>query len=149
MWKRFCFSVHQSLRCKIPQLNKTMSGIMLSHVFIFLWGTNNSKLASSLSSVAPQTYRWALASSRRFSTNFFSYCEVVSFTPISQPGGPGLRINTPGDRVAQLYPWTLGSSGTSGSLFPVPTSVGPWGGLNLFTSMNFRVSRTCVSLNIF
>jgi hypothetical protein len=33
----------------------------------------------------------------------------------------------PGDRVAQLYSWTLGSSGTSGSPFPVPTYVGPWG----------------------
>jgi hypothetical protein len=34
---------------------------------------------------------------------------------------------TPGDRVAQLHPWALGSSGTSGMPFPVPTIVGPWG----------------------
>jgi hypothetical protein len=32
---------------------------------------------------------------------------------------------TPGDRVAQLYPRALGSSGTSGMPFPVPTIVGP------------------------
>jgi hypothetical protein len=31
--------------------------------------------------------------------------------------------------VAQLYPRALGSSGTSGVPFPVPTIVGPWGEL--------------------
>jgi hypothetical protein len=31
---------------------------------------------------------------------------------------------TPGDRVAQLYPGALGSSGASGVPFPVPTIVG-------------------------
>jgi hypothetical protein len=34
---------------------------------------------------------------------------------------------SPGDRVAQLYPRALGSSGTSGVPLPVPTMVGPWG----------------------
>jgi hypothetical protein len=34
---------------------------------------------------------------------------------------------TPGERVAQLYPQALGSSGTSGVPFPVPTTVGPSG----------------------
>jgi hypothetical protein len=34
---------------------------------------------------------------------------------------------TPGERVAQLYPQALGSSGTSGVPFPVPTTVSPWG----------------------
>jgi hypothetical protein len=29
-----------------------------------------------------------------------------------------------GDRVAQVYTWTLGSSGNLGSPFPVPTYVG-------------------------
>jgi hypothetical protein len=28
--------------------------------------------------------------------------------------------------MAQLYPQALGSSGTSGVPFPVPTIVGPW-----------------------
>jgi hypothetical protein len=51
--------------------------------------------------------------------------EVVSLTPNPKRGGPGLRIYTPGDTVAQLYIWTLGSSGTSGSPFPVPTYLGP------------------------
>jgi hypothetical protein len=32
---------------------------------------------------------------------------------------------TPGDRVAQLYPRAMGSSGTSGVPLPVPTTVGP------------------------
>jgi hypothetical protein len=32
---------------------------------------------------------------------------------------------SPGYRVAQLHPWTLGSSGASGSPFPMPTFVGP------------------------
>jgi hypothetical protein len=32
--------------------------------------------------------------------------------------------------VAQLYPQVLGSSGTSGVPFPVPTIVGPWGVTN-------------------
>jgi hypothetical protein len=34
---------------------------------------------------------------------------------------------TPGERVAQLYPQALGSSGASGVPFPVPNIVGPWG----------------------
>jgi hypothetical protein len=34
------------------------------------------------------------------------------------------RPNHP-ETVDQLYPWTLGSSGTSGSPFPVPTYVDP------------------------
>jgi hypothetical protein len=45
--------------------------------------------------------------------------------------GPDLHIYTPPppprDRVAQLYSQTLGRSRTSGSPFPVPTYVGPWG----------------------
>jgi hypothetical protein len=41
---------------------------------------------------------------RRFSPNLFLQCEVVSVTPNPQPGGPSLRIYTPGDRVAQQYP---------------------------------------------
>jgi hypothetical protein len=36
---------------------------------------------------------------------------------------------TPGERVAQLYPQALDSSGTLGVSFPVPTIVGPWGWL--------------------
>jgi hypothetical protein len=64
---------------------------------------------------------------RKCSTNLFLQGEVVSLTPNPQPGGPGLRIYTPppGDRVAQLYPWTLGSSYTSGSPFSVPIYMGP------------------------
>jgi hypothetical protein len=34
---------------------------------------------------------------------------------------------TPGERVAQLHPQALVSSGTSGVPFPVATIVGPWG----------------------
>jgi hypothetical protein len=34
---------------------------------------------------------------------------------------------TSGERVAQLYPRALGSSGTSGVPLPVPTIVEPWG----------------------
>jgi hypothetical protein len=34
---------------------------------------------------------------------------------------------TPRNRVVQLYPRALGSSGTSGMPLPVPTIVGPWG----------------------
>jgi hypothetical protein len=55
------------------------------------------------SSVAPQNYKWVLASSRyfflgRFSKNFFLQGEVVSLTPNPQPGGPGLRIYNPPPR---------------------------------------------------
>jgi hypothetical protein len=80
-------------------------------------------------------------------TAVFLWCGVVSPTPNPRPGGPGLRIYvprgqggptpdledqasvcmSPGDRVAQLYPRALGSSGTSGVPLPVPTIVGPWG----------------------
>jgi hypothetical protein len=66
----------------------------------------------------------------RFSTNYFLQVKVVSLTHNPQPGGPGLRIYIPGDRVAQQHPRTLGSSGTSGSPFPVPIYVGPWGSCN-------------------
>jgi hypothetical protein len=58
---------------------------------------------------------------RRFSTNFFLHGEVVSLMPNFQPGVPGLHIYTPRDRVAQLYPRTLGSSGILESPFPIPT----------------------------
>jgi hypothetical protein len=34
---------------------------------------------------------------------------IVTPAPNPQPGGPGLRILTPGDRVAQLYPQALGN----------------------------------------
>jgi hypothetical protein len=34
---------------------------------------------------------------------------IVSPAPNPQPGGPGLRIYDPGDRVAQLYPQALGT----------------------------------------
>jgi hypothetical protein len=82
--------------------------------------------------MAPQPCKWALSSSRRFSTNFFLQGEVVSLTPNPQPGGPCLRIYTFGDRVTQLYPRTLGSSGTSGSPFPVPTYLrGPLRGVQV------------------
>jgi hypothetical protein len=57
--------------------------------------------------------------------SFFFRFGVVNPTPNPQPGGPGLCIYIPRDRVAQLYPWTLGSSGTSGLSFPVPTYVTP------------------------
>jgi hypothetical protein len=58
---------------------------------------------------------------RRFSTNFFLHGEVVSLMPNFQPEVPGLHICTPRDRVAQLYPRTLGSSGILESPFPIPT----------------------------
>jgi hypothetical protein len=85
---------------------------------------NNELIEHFPTSVAPQSYKWVLASSgilclRRFSTDFFLQCEVGSLTPNPQLGTPSLRIYTrPGDKVAQLYPRTLGSSGTSGSPFP-------------------------------
>jgi hypothetical protein len=41
---------------------------------------------------------------------------------------------TPGERVAQLYPQALGSSGTLGVPFPVPTIVGTWGNQTCFKS---------------
>jgi hypothetical protein len=34
---------------------------------------------------------------------------IVGPAPNPQPGGPGLRIYDPGDRVAQLYPQALGT----------------------------------------
>jgi hypothetical protein len=67
-----------------------------------------------------------LASSLRFRNSSFSWCGVVSPTP----NPPNLEdqvslFMTPGDRVSQLYPRTLGSSGFSGVPLPVPTIVGP------------------------
>jgi hypothetical protein len=47
---------------------------------------------------------------------------------------------SPGDRVAQLYPWTLGSSGTSGSPLPVLTYVGPWGGKGYQTTEELKAA---------
>jgi hypothetical protein len=38
------------------------------------------------------------------------------------------EFTSPGERAAQVYPRTLGSSGTSGSPFPVLTYLGTWGG---------------------
>jgi hypothetical protein len=64
----------------------------------------------------------------RFRNSSFLWCWVVSPTPNPQPVGPGLRVYDPRDRVAQLYPRALGSSGTLGVPLPVPTIVGPWGG---------------------
>jgi hypothetical protein len=46
---------------------------------------------------------------------------------------------SPGDWVAQLYLWTLGSSGTLGSPFPVSTCVGPWGELVAHSLGNYDV----------
>jgi hypothetical protein len=43
---------------------------------------------------------------------------------------------TPGERVAQLYPRALGSSGTSEVPLPVPTIVGPWG-VSYYKSINY------------
>jgi hypothetical protein len=43
-----------------------------------------------------------------------------------------LLFMTPGDRVAQLYPRALGSSGTSGVPLPVNTIVGPWGDCEIY-----------------
>jgi hypothetical protein len=88
---------------------------------------NLHPIASSSVAPQPKYEPWPLLGFfflRRFSTNFFLQGEVVSLTPNPKPGGPGLRIYTPRDRVAQQYPRTLG---TSGSPFPVPTYVGPWG----------------------
>jgi hypothetical protein len=34
---------------------------------------------------------------------------IVSPAPNPKPGGPGIRIYDPGDRVAQLYPQALGT----------------------------------------
>jgi hypothetical protein len=52
----------------------------------------------------------------------------------------------PGERVAQLYPQALGSSGTLGVPFPVPTIVGPWGWLTnywfWFPVFSFRAEPT-------
>jgi hypothetical protein len=41
---------------------------------------------------------------------------------------------TPRDRVAQLFPRALGSSGTSGVPLPASTIVGPWGALYIINS---------------
>jgi hypothetical protein len=45
----------------------------------------------------------------RFVTVTFLQGWIVSPAPNPQPGGPGLRIYDPGDRVAQLYPQVLGT----------------------------------------
>jgi hypothetical protein len=42
--------------------------------------------------------------------------------------------------MAQLYPQALGSSGTSGVPFPVPTIVGPWGSQSHITTDDQSVS---------
>jgi hypothetical protein len=108
---------------------------------------NNELIEHFPSSVAPQSYKWVLASSgifflRRFSTEFFLQCEIVSLTPNPQLGTPILRIYTrPGDKVAQLYPRTLGSSGTSGS--PFPALVWAPGG-NATSLEHFQVSLFCL-----
>jgi hypothetical protein len=34
---------------------------------------------------------------------------IISLAPNPQPGGPGLRIDDPADRVAQLYSQALGT----------------------------------------
>jgi hypothetical protein len=44
-----------------------------------------------------------------FVTITFLHGWIVSPAPNHQPGGPGLRIYDPGDRVAQLYPQALGT----------------------------------------
>jgi hypothetical protein len=85
---------------------------------------------------SPQSHhkpcKWALASSRIFS---LEDSQQISFYRVrlsaSRPA-PSLEDQvsvfiSPGGRVAQAYPWTLGSSGTSGSPFPIPTYVGLWG----------------------
>jgi hypothetical protein len=52
----------------------------------------------------------ALASPKSgFVTISFLQGWIVSTAPNPQPGGPGLRIYDPGDRVAQLYPQALGT----------------------------------------
>jgi hypothetical protein len=47
---------------------------------------------------------------------------------------------SPGDRVAQPYPRKLGRPGTSGSPFPVPTYVGPWGVLESYEIRKYILS---------
>jgi hypothetical protein len=82
--------------------------------------------------VAPQPYKSALAIYRIFSFEYFQQISFYSVRLSASRPTPNLEDHfsvfiPPGDRVVQLYPWTLGSSGTSGSPFPVPTCVGPWG----------------------
>jgi hypothetical protein len=80
--------------------------------------------SSSSSLVAPQPCKWALASSR---TSFYRVRLSASRQTPNLEDQASVFIS-PGYRVAQLYPRTVGSSGTSGSPFLVPTYVGPWGG---------------------
>jgi hypothetical protein len=56
---------------------------------------------------------------------------------------------SPGDRVAQLYPWTLGSSVTSGSPFPLTTYVGPWGAriFKYFKITDIQISQVAKELS--
>ncbi|XP_069685848.1 protein phosphatase 2A catalytic subunit B-like [Periplaneta americana] len=50
---------------------------------------------------------------------------VANPTPNPQPGGPGLHIYVPWRQGGPAIPQALGSSGTSGSPLPIPTTVGP------------------------
>jgi hypothetical protein len=70
----------------------------------------------------------ALASSMRFRNSSFFY-GVGLLAPRPNPNleDQVSVFMTPGDRVAQLYPRALGSSGTSVVPLPVPTAEGPWG----------------------
>jgi hypothetical protein len=116
--------------------------------------------------VTPQPYKWALASSRRFSVHVFLQGEVVNLIPNPQTGGPDLRIYTPQRRwVAQVprdchFPRPLTWApdgyvriaisrthlhgplrGTSGLPFPAPTYVGPWG---VYYTMQTRICGSAV-----
>jgi hypothetical protein len=72
-------------------------------------------------------YKRALASSRTFSLEDSQQISFYSVRLSASRPTPNLEDQvsvfiSPGDRVVQQYPRTLG---TSGSPFPVPTYVGP------------------------
>jgi hypothetical protein len=76
--------------------------------------------------MALSPYR-ALASSKRFHNSSFHGVGLLAPRPTPNLEDQVSVFVTPGDRVAQIIPRALGSSGTSGVPLPVPTIVDPWG----------------------
>jgi hypothetical protein len=75
---------------------------------------------------------------------FFSGVGFLSPRPTPKMWDQASVFIAPGDRVAQLCPWTLGSAGTSGSPFPVPTYVGYWGAIvQKFRNQSMNCNETC------
>jgi hypothetical protein len=59
-------------------------------------------------SLSARHYFWFL------NIQFFSWLELLASRPTPNLEDQVSVFVTPRDRVAELYPWTLGSSGTSG-----------------------------------